>query len=189
MSNKIMTLLKCSRGKSSLFPYFIAWGVMLGFYSEFVSAECVDTVKASDSENRFIINSDNTILDTFTHLIWMRCPIGYEWNEVQSLCSEKMDEPQVYTWQAALIASEIYSNSVSTDWRLPNTKEAESIVLRNCFNPALEVSVFSQLSVGNFWTSTPAFFGEAWAIDYDLGSLSVTRKSNEYHVRLLKVVD
>ncbi len=118
--------------------------------------------------------------DKLTDLVWMRCPAGYSWNASAGTCG---GEGRQFTWQQALE----HAAAAGGKWRLPNTKELESLVKRNCFAPAVEVSVFSGLDLASHWTSTAALQGTgAWSVNLRNGTLTVTDKTNLYSVRLVR---
>jgi Protein of unknown function (DUF1566)/FlgD Ig-like domain len=61
--------------------------------------------------NQFVDNDDGTITDTATGLMWM-----------------KSDNGEGVIWENALSFSEISNHAGYDDWRLPNTKELQSIL-------------------------------------------------------------
>jgi hypothetical protein len=84
-------------------------------------------------------NSDNgTVSDLATGLTWQQADDGVTRN-----------------WQEALAYCENLSLAGSSDWRLPNVKELQSIVDYARNSPALDTSVFTQTNWrGWFWSST-----------------------------------
>lgn len=145
-------------------------------------AACNPALKVVIAADRYQINADNTVRDKLTDLIWMRCPAGYNWNAAELVCT---GEGSLFSWVAALE----YAAAAGAGWRLPNTKELESLVQRDCFDPAVETSVFSSLQLGYHWTSTAALEGSgAWALNMRNGGLTVTDKTNLYSVRLVRDV-
>ncbi|MGQ1785131.1 Lcl C-terminal domain-containing protein [Saccharicrinis sp. GN24d3] len=89
--------------------------------------------------NDFVDNGDGTVTDQATGLIWQQTDDGntYDWVEALALASE----------------SEVAGY---TDWRLPNTKELQSIVdYEKTTFPAIDETYFSCTDSDSwFWTST-----------------------------------
>ncbi len=149
-------------------------------------AECSTNVDELPQPNRYSVNGDNTITDQTTQLQWQRCAAGFGWSATGNLCSPLAGQVTDFTWQEALVYAKNFAGA--SGWRLPNTKELESLVKRSCVNPAIETSVFSITPIGTFWTSTAAigYFGNAWVVSFSDGSLLTGDKTNPYQVRLVK---
>lgn len=88
-------------------------------------------------QERFTINSDSTIKDNLTNLIWQKYP--------------RLDS---MTWENALLYSEnlVYDNK--NDWRLANIKELQSISDQTFANPVLDPIILKNLANKAFWSST-----------------------------------
>lgn len=117
--------------------------------------------------NNFIDNGDDTVTDNATGLMW-----------------QQADDGNGYNWQEALAYAENSELAGYTDWRLPNTKELQSIVDYEATSfPAIN-SVFSCTEItdetadntngyGWYWSSTThgdfkyagnyVCFGAAWS--------------------------
>jgi hypothetical protein len=88
--------------------------------------------------NAFTNNGDGTVSDLATGLTWQQADDGVSRN-----------------WQEALAYCENLTLAGSSDWRLPNAKELQSIVDYTRNSPALDTSVFAQADWrGWFWSST-----------------------------------
>lgn len=98
---------------------------------------------------RFTDNSDGTVTDNLTGLVWLKNadPFGFS------------------TWQQALdqcnrLSSGQYGlkdDSKAGDWRLPNIKEIETLVDYNNAGPCLPAGwekVFENVRPSSYWTST-----------------------------------
>ena len=123
-----------------------------GFYSINVQAA---NILSCDNENTSITattthltdNTDGTITDPETGLIWKKCSEGQTWSSAGNSCSGVADTGS-YNWAQALIrAQEVNAGTEGqsfsqTDWRLPNIKELASIVELRCFSPAINNTVF-----------------------------------------------
>ena len=89
--------------------------------------------------NIFTDNGDGTVTDNATNLMWQQADNGY-----------------TYNWKDALAYSTTSELAGYTDWRLPNTKELQSIVdYDKTTFPAIDESVFVCTNDDSwFWTST-----------------------------------
>lgn len=117
--------------------------------------------------NSFIDNGDGTITDNATGLMW-----------------QQADDGNTYNWQEALKYAEDSELAGHADWRLPNTKELQSIVNYDATSfPAIDM-LFSCTEItdetdkgtngyGWYWTGTThgdfkyagnyVSFGAAWS--------------------------
>lgn len=155
-------------------------------FSVGVGAECNPQMASNIDDSRYQILSADTVKDTSTGLIWQRCPLGYAWSTTMETCASIAGEPSQFKWAEALSAAA----AIGDGWRLPNSKELETLVKRDCYRPAIDTAVFSSLELGFVWSSTPAsaYFGNAWAIQFlNGGIVSVDKNSGDgYKVRLVK---
>ncbi len=96
--------------------------------------------------NDFVVNSDATVSDNATGLMWMQDDSGY-----------------AMEWKDALKYAQDSTYAGYDDWRLPNAKELQSIVDYSGVFPAIDTSVFNISTLTNikgqtdypfFWTST-----------------------------------
>lgn len=89
--------------------------------------------------NDFFDNQNGTITDKATRLMW-----------------QKIDDGNTYNWKEALIYAKNNQLAGYTDWRLPNTKELQSIVDYDKKNiPAIDENFFSCTNNDSwFWTGT-----------------------------------
>lgn len=89
--------------------------------------------------NEFIDNGDGTITDNATGLMW-----------------QQVDDGTTYDWQEALAMADASELAGYTDWRLPNTKELQSIVDYDKETiPAIDEDYFTCSDSDSwFWTST-----------------------------------
>lgn len=147
-------------------------------------AECNSQLRSNIELSRYHVLSDGTVKDQVTNLIWLRCPVGFSWSQTRASCEEDAGAKTAFTWKQALS----YAAAVGDNWRMPNSKELESLVKRDCYNPAIEAAVFSDLELGYMWSSTPAsaYFGNAWAIQFRNGGVVSVDKEGPYKVRLVK---
>lgn len=116
---------------------------------------------------RFKDNNDGTIIDSLSGLTW-----------------QKIQSPVLLTWEEALTYASDLNLAGKTDWRLPNIKEIQSLNDVRLFKPSFNKNYFSNISSGNFWSSTSMFQaqGKAWDINADYGIVSYNDKSLEENV-------
>jgi len=111
---------------------------------------------------RFTDNSDGSVTDNLTGLVWLRdanCYLATPWtsavSEVHALASGQCS---------------LTDGSKAGDWRMPNLIEMESIIDASAANPALTPGhPFRNVSTTPYWTSTSYFGGQsgspnAWAV-------------------------
>jgi Protein of unknown function (DUF1566) len=158
--------------------------VLMSVLSFDVLAECKADLASNIEADRYEWVDNNTVKDVSTGLVWLRCPLGFVWSAATASCDEVPNAVTTFSWSEALAAGTARGDG----WRLPNSKELESLVKRSCDNPAIDTTVFSPLSLGFFWSSTSAsaYFGNAWAVQFQDGGVVSVAKENAYKVRLVK---
>lgn len=110
------------------------------------------------------------IVDSSTLLTWKRCLAGQSWDGTGCTGS-----PSAMTWQSAL-------QGAPSGWRLPNIKELESLVARECVQPALNTVGFAGQPIHVAWSSTPL-----WSVDFGDGTpLAQASASASLSVRYVK---
>lgn len=104
----------------------------------------------------FAVNQDGTVLHKKTGLVWMRCSLGQTWDG--ATCTGTVSE---YDWRRALQARVDLNTAGGyagqTDWRVPNIKELGTIFEMQCYEPAINLSMFPATPVLRYWSSTPDF--------------------------------
>lgn len=162
-------------------------GLLLMLPLNINAADCSNAnIPASTDSANFTINSDGTVVDNNTQLMWMRCSIGQTWNTTSSNCT---GSPTLYQWDKALLASSNYSFAGFSDWRLPNINELRSIVEDCRSSPAINRELFPNSPVGKFWSSSTYITNaaQAWLIDFDLGRDNFDLKTRTNALRLVRV--
>lgn len=146
---------------------------------------CKSTIAASTPDSRFTTTAD-TVTDTQTGLIWMRCSLGQSGSD----CST--GSVATYTWEAALQAPAAVNAGSGTfgqsDWRLPNIKELASIVETRCYNPAINTTIFPNTVSSSYWSSSPYAYdsNDAWGVYFYYGYDNRYYKGNSHYVRLVR---
>ena len=141
---------------------------------------------------RYLAHGDGTLTDTYTGLMWQRCPLGYLLDE--SGTPGFMDDDRCtltgaaeQTWQLALQLAADDASAAYSDWRLPNIKELDSIVELGCHAPAIESGPFPDTPTGLFWSSTPGRDAvDATGVSFLWGDIRGEDKTAPGHARLVR---
>jgi hypothetical protein len=141
---------------------------------------------------RYENRGEGTVTDTYTGLMWQRCPAGYTLDE-RGTPGGMEDDRCVpasiteWTWQAALQHAAGETTAGHSDWRLPNVKELDAIVELGCRFPAIEIGPFPDTPASLFWSSTPGRLGdEAMGVDFLEGRIEPGKKAALASVRLVR---
>ena len=126
---------------------------------------------------RFTDNSNGTVTDNATGLIWLKNANAFgtkNWIQALDAC-------------AALASGQtgLTDGSTAGQWRLPNHKELMSLVDFGRFNPALPAGhPFSSVQSGSYWSSTSyaGVTGYAWFVSFGYGYVSIFNKTYTYYV-------
>ncbi len=120
-----------------------------------------DTQTTPAFAQRFTDNGDGTVSDSHTGLMWKKCAEGYLYDA--GSCVLNAADTATFNWQSALLrAGEVNQglaqrqNHAYNDWRVPNTKELNSLLRREDQEANMfDASMFPGTSAGQHWTSTP----------------------------------
>jgi hypothetical protein len=119
--------------------------------------ECkTNVIKASTKSENFIINGDGTITDLRFGLMWNVCTYGQSYNAGNGNCEGEPIATENWA-QAMMTQSDVNSARLYgiNDWRLPSIKELQSIVERQCRQPAINLNIFKGTVNGVYWSNTP----------------------------------
>lgn len=121
--------------------------------------------------NHFVDNGDGTITDNLTQLIWQKIP-----------------NTSTLTWEQALVYAEELSLGGTSDWRLPNIKELQSLNNELATNPSVFYPYFGNLGVHFYWSSTslPNQATKAWYWSTQFGITTYDTKINANYVICVK---
>ncbi len=124
-------------------------------------------------ENNFTHNSDSTVLDRATALLW-----------------QKYDDNQQRNWQEAL---EYCQGLVLQDkqWRLPTRAELLSLVDFSATAPSINTEFFPTTKSFNYWASTP-YTGtpqHAWSVLFSEGNAYCFLRVLDTYVRCVSTYD
>lgn len=125
--------------------------------------------KGCAMEGRFVDNSDGTVTDICTGLMWQQ---------------EK--EPGDSAWMGALQYCDELEFAGHDDWRLPNVRELQSIVDYGRHSPSID-PVFSEESLW-YWSSTTGngSTDSAWSMHFDDGRVILNFKHIRCFVRAVR---
>ncbi|MCP3674362.1 MAG: DUF1566 domain-containing protein, partial [Gammaproteobacteria bacterium] len=136
-------------------------------------------------DSRFTTDSNGTVTDNQTGLMWMSCSLGQDWDSDSSTCMETAIK---YNWKEALGAAESTGFARYSDWRLPNVSELTSITEIACHSPAINESVFPTTGSSYYWSSSPyiELNSDAWVVSFSFGFSNIAFKYDNYQVRLVR---
>ena len=115
-------------------------------------------------DHNFVGNNDGTVTDNSTGLTWQQAEPGY------------------MTWGSALSYCEGLSLGGHSDWRLPNVKEHESLLVDTKSGHVIDTTYFPNASESGYWTST-TYAGdphEAWVSGLHI------YKDSDFYVRCVR---
>jgi hypothetical protein len=117
--------------------------------------------------NHFTVNSNGTVADNLTGLIWQKIPYG-----------------DSITWVQALLFADTLTTGGFTDWRLPNIKELQSINDENFIKPSVNKAVFTTIATNKYWSSTslPNQPAKAWYLDTQYGITTYDNKTVRHYL-------
>jgi hypothetical protein len=155
----------------------------------FLAAQtCYTSVPETTSTARFTLNTDGTVSDSVTGLMWQTCSYGQSYDVNTSSC---INSPLKITWQKALRASVNDRTANYDDWQVPNNKELASILEHSCVTPSINEVIFKGNKSENYWTNTSGVIdpGFAWVYTFDRGLNSLHAKTSNVYLRLVRYED
>lgn len=114
---------------------------------------------------------NGTIQDYLTNLVWL-----------------KKISPDSLTWEQAITYAESFSTNGTSDWRLPNIKELQSIEDVRIINPSIDTKIFTNMGNKVFWSSTslPNIPEKAWYLNTANGITTYDFKTGKHYVVLVR---
>ncbi|MBY0418265.1 MAG: DUF1566 domain-containing protein [Pararheinheimera sp.] len=149
---------------------------------------CFGNITTTKELSSFQLNTDGTVLDTTTKLMWSRCLVGQSWDRSSGSCT---GTAQQLDWSEALLDAQRSALAGYSTWRLPNAKEVLTLVERSCVDPAINLTAFPASNSENMWTSTTMITQpeRAWAIAMYSGKNNTKEKRTRLYVRLVRFSD
>lgn len=146
-------------------------------------AECLDNIAMTTSTKQFVINSDGTVVDTKSRLMWSICSVGQVYSNKQ--CENEISKT---AWSEALSLAQQSRLGGYTDWRLPNKNEFNSIIELSCFMPSIDTGIFPSTGIGSYWSSTPYDEAETtvWAANFATGNIFAAKPTIKLMVRFVR---
>ena len=167
----------------------------VNLWSSALYASCSNFITTTTPNHIYIVNSDGTVIDSRTKLMWKRCPEGFMINNNATITNVSDDRCDAvgsssnFTWQGALQQAQSINNSGgyanNTDWRVPNIKELASIADIGC-SPAINNTAFPDTPLSIFWSSSPRanLSSDALLVSFNGGGTTFTVKTNSNFVYL-----
>ena len=143
-----------------------------------------ESITPTSVDERFLDNRDGTVLDVYTGLVWKACTYGQVYKEGK--CT---GTPKPVSWQDALSSALAENKGFGGKyrWRVPSTKELESLVERSCLDPVINTSMFPGTPSAVYLTSTPGITpGYPRIIDFRTGIEVVPTVTSQRFVRFVK---
>ena len=136
---------------------------------------------------RFTINSDGTVADNLTGLVWL------ENASCTAFFSGDTTAQNNRSWSNALTAANslesgycgLTDGSIAGDWRLPNVREMHSLIDLSQYDPALPTNPFTGVQSSYYWSSTTNAenTNEAWFVRLNDGYVNYGSKDgNTFYV-------
>lgn len=127
---------------------------------------------------RFVDHGDGTVTDRLTGLVWLKNADAFglrTWEQALAVCNSLGMNP----------GYGLMDGSQPGDWRLPNIKEAESLVDYNNVGPSIPLgNPFVNVRPSSYWTSTSvaAAPSQAMFIIYGVGPAIFENKEHPFFV-------
>jgi len=165
----LLELILCSSGKGGVLIVALVF-MVLPFSIQAQTCKIDAFGTSTTPTSRFISNTDQTITDTETGLMWKKCLEGVKGDACRS------GKMLSLTWNDVLRYPQKVNNSGGfagyMDWRLPTVKELLSIVEKRCLAPAINLEVF-QRDPGSYIWSVPSNpnVPYSWVVKFEDGSV------------------
>ncbi len=170
---------------ANAFACALAFAITCAFASSAaVAQECPPTETKVQPAKDYEVSSVSSfvVLHKRTQLEWQRCSLGQLWNGYGCF-----NEPRRLAWDAASAAANADA-SFGGRWRLPSGPELLGIIESGCINPAVNTSIFPGTFATQYWSanSVTGSSSNAWAVNFNDGSVLPSAKSGALPVRLVR---
>lgn len=144
-----------------------------------LAQDCDNAIDTLSPASRFVVKTDETVVDKATALMWKRCSEGL----AGPSCAGSLEN---YTWPAALLRAQSVNNAgfaAHKDWRVPNIKELQSLLEIQCTDPTINLDVFPGTLATDYWSSSSILVDglddNAWFMDFHLGQSNFSASRSE----------
>ncbi len=144
-------------------------------------AYCLNNNTAVNSGVNYTSNQ-GVVTDIHAGLMWKRCVEGLSGNDCQ------VGSPVELNWIDALNHAQEHVYQGYDDWRLPNSKELQSLVETCRVDPSINTDVFPNTPSSLVWSGSPTTTG-AYTVLFNSGNIHSYDRDREFHVRLVRDVD
>jgi formylglycine-generating enzyme required for sulfatase activity len=126
-------------------------------------------------------NSNGTVTDNATGLVWQKC---FKGRNNDSTCSDDAGVTDTATWADAGTYCSGLSLASGT-WRLPSRQELETLPDYSKSSPAIDTTAFPGTVADNYWSSTTFAFGtdDAFRVNFNNGYVDKDVKTASIRVR------
>ena len=145
---------------------------------------------------RFTINTNGTVTDNLTGLIWLRNANCVDTVGGINKGSGILNWADALTWSNNLASGKcgLTDGSTAGQWRLPNVREMQSLIHYGYYNPALpntygsgkwtESDPFTGVELNYYWSSSTiaALTDHAWIVSLAFGLVDYVQKTGGRHV-------
>ena len=143
-------------------------------------------VSGTSTSPDFVDNLNGTVTDNVTGLVWKKCSEGYRYNATGASAADKCQldggDSTAFSWQDGLIRAKAVNEGgvgeslMTTNWRLPNIKELNSLL--NRAHAAGVAGMFDSFtlpntSLSNFWSSSINSYSPTQGLSLNLNDTGV----------------
>jgi len=149
--------------------------------------QCDNSRTATSPDENFIMNSNGTVKDRLSGLLWMRCALGQQWRD-QRCAFNHLGYSFADARDAVSEINDAGGFAGYRDWRLPDMKELMTIVEQRCEDPAINNNAFPDTPVTGYWTSQrdPDYSDGAMLIHFLNGRYYMAHIDGTWAVRLVR---
>ena len=162
---------------------------MLASHTAIAEQRCQsESIIATTPTSHFQVNTDGTVVDKQTNLMWRTCLEGITDNSCEDGDALELDWTESLLHVAKVNSENGFAGH--KDWRLPNISELITLFELQCFDPAINLHVFPNSPSSKLWTSSPSHFIHeyAWYADFRTGVYTYLagERADKKHIRLVR---